>query len=327
MKNTVGGLCRRLLSCSVISVAFAASSALFAQTFTPAAGYSSSKLFDAPVGQTVSGLEFDAAGNVYYLVGNGTSVSTRLERRSPGDSYAAPALLFDYSAPKFGSFVRLNAGKLYFGESTSGTIRVRDLGLGTTSTLATVAGNFDLDFGSGVGWLSANPGFAGNKVFKLDLASGATTQVLGSADYSGPVAVDASGQLYYGATAFGAGGKIYRYSSAEANAGGLSLDAGHVWSPNSGNAYFDLDASKGLYQTDFTSVNLFNLLSATSTPVGSSANSIGSLASASGALAVTVTSYGVTSATDRSAVFAVVPEPSSGLLLALGVLVLARRRK
>ena len=327
MKNTVGGLCRRLLSYSVLSVAFAVASPLYGQTFTPAPGYSASKLFDVPVGQTVSGLEFDAGGNAFYLVGNGTTLSTRLERRSLGDSYATPAVLFDYGAPKFGSFVRLNAGKLYFGESSSGTIRVHDLGLGTTSPLATVLGNYDLDFGGGAGWLSANPGFAGNKIFKLDLSSGATTQVLGSGDYSGPVAVDAAGQLYYGATGFIVGGNIYRYSSVEANAGGLTLDAGHVWSPNSGNAFFDLDGSQGLYQTDFSTVNRFNLATGAATAVGSSTNSIGNLASASGVLAVTVTSYGVTAATNQSAVFAVVPEPSSAMLFAFGVIILARRRK
>lgn len=314
----------------VIAAALAAAtSALFAQTFTPAAGYSATKLFDAPIGQTVMGLEFDAGANMYYLVGNGTSVSTRLESRSLADNYTVPAVLFDYFAPKFGSFVRLNAGKLYFGESTSGTIRVRDIGLGTTSTLATVANNYDLDFGGGVGWLSANPGSTGNKIFKLDLSSGATTQVLSSSDSSGPVAVDAGGRLYYGGTAFGVGGKIYRYSSAEANAGGLSLDAGHVWSANSGNAYFDLDATAGLFQTDFSTVNVFNLTTASSTSVGNTAGVIGNLASAPGVLAVTVTDYGSfsTSADDKSAVFAVVPEPSSSLLLAFGMLAFARRRR
>lgn len=313
----------------VIIAAFAAAtSALIAQSFTPAPGYSATKLFDAPLGQTIQGLEFDSGGNVFYLVGNGTTLSTRLESRSPGTNYLVPTTLFDYGAPKFGSFVRLNAGKVYFGESTSGTIRVRDLGLGTTTPLATVGGNYDLDFGGGVGWLSANPAFAGNKIFKLDLSSGATTQVLGSTDYSGPVAVDAGGQLYYGATGFtAAGGKSYRYSSTEANAGGLSLDAGHEWSPTSGNAFFDLDASAGLYQTNSSTLNLLNLTTGASAPVGSSVDSIGNLASASGMLAVTVTSYGATSAANVSAVFAVVPEPSSGLLMAFGVLILARRRK
>lgn len=315
----------------VIIAAFAAAApTLVAQTFTPAAGYTATKIFDVPVGQTIQGLEFDGGGNAYYLVGDGASAITRLEVRTSAANYADPAVLFDFGAPKFGSFVRQNAGKLYFGESSTGIIRVRDLGLGTTSILATVAGNYDLDFGGGVGWLSANPGNAGNKVFKLNLSTGAMTQVLGSSDYSGPVAVDASGQLYYGATGFtAAGGKIYRYSSAEANAGGLSLDAGHEWSPTSGNAFFDLDASLGLYRTDSSALNLLSLTTGASTPVGSSVNSIGNLASAAGVLAMAVTDYGsfLTSADDKSAVFLVVPEPSSALLLALGMLAFARRRR
>ena len=317
---------------AITAAFFAAASALLAQSFTPSAGYSAVKLFDTPVGQTVSGLEFDASGNAYYLVGNGTSIATHLERRSSADNYATPTVLFDYGAGKFGSFVRLQAGKLYFGESTNGTIRVRDIASGTTSLLATVAFNYDLDFGGGAGWLSANPGSAGNRVFKLDLSSGATTQVLNSADFSGPVGVDASGRLYYGATAFGTGGNIYRYSSAEANAGGLLLDAGHVWAANPGNAYFDLDAASGLYQTDSTTVKRFDLATSAATSVGSGtsgADAIGNLASAPGVLALTVTNYGSfsTSADDRSAVFAVVPEPSSAVLLALGMLAFARRRR
>ncbi|MEO6738909.1 MAG: PEP-CTERM sorting domain-containing protein [Chthoniobacteraceae bacterium] len=312
-----------------IAAAFAAAtSALFAQSFAPSAGYSSVKLFDSPAGQTISGLEFDSAGNAYYLVGNGTSLPTHLEVRSSADNYATPTVLFDYGAAKFGSFVRLQAGKLYFGESTNGTIRVRDLSLGTTSLLATIANNYDLDFGGGVGWLSANPGFVGNRLFKLDLSTGATTQVLNSSDFSGPVAVDSSGRLYYGATAFGAGGNVYRYSSAEANAGGLTLDAGHVWSPNSDNAYFDLDASAGLYQTDFSTVKLLDLVTGSATSVGSSADTIGNLASVSGKLALAVTNYGgAGSADDLSSVFAVVPEPSSALLLAFAAAGLAARRR
>lgn len=314
----------------ILCAVFAALSCpLFGQSFTPAAGYSAMKLFDGPLGSTISGLEFDAGGNAYYLAGNGTTLPTRLERRSPGDNYVLPAVLFDYGAPKFGSFVRLHSGKLYFGESTNGTIRVHDLGAGTTTTLATVAGNYELDFAGGVGWLSANPGFSGNKLFKLDLSSGETVQILASSDFSGPVAADSDGNLYYGATAFGAGGKIYRYSGLEANAGGLTLDAGHVWVANPGNAFFDLDAAVGLYQTDFATLNLYDLLTGGATAVGSSADSIGNLASATGVLAATVTDYGSfsTSADDRSAVFAVVPEPSAMVLLVGAAGLVLRRRR
>lgn len=298
---------------------------IFGQSFTPASGYSAMKLFEAPAGQTISGLEFDGAANVYYLVGNGTTLPTRLERRSSGDNYTTPAVLFDYGAAKYGAFVRLNGGKLFFGESTGamGTLRVHDLQLGTTATLAPIQNNYDLAFGAGVGWLSANPGYAGNKIFRLDLSNGETTEVLNSSDYSGPVAVDAGGRLYYGATAFGAGGGIYRYSSAEANEGGLSLDGAHLWVANPGNAYFEMDPVLGLFQTDFSTVNLFDVVTGAATPVGSSSDSIGNLASAGGTLAVTVTDYG----TYKSAVFAVVPEPSAIFFVVAGAGLALRRRR
>ena len=57
--------------------------------------------------------------------------------------------------------------------------------------------------------------------------------------------------------------------------------------------------------------------------IASTTNGLGNLDYAGGALYATVTNFGA----NQSAVFAVVPEPSSAVLLALGALAFARRRR
>ena len=307
--------------------AFAATAALHAQSLTPTAGHSATQLFQTGAGLTIGGLEADDSGNVYYLVGSFSS-STKLMRRSAGDSYATETTLFDYGSSVYGSFVRLNAGKLYFGENSAGTIRTFDLSNSIVSLLATVGGNYDLDFGGGYGWLSANAGYATyalqNEVRKLNLSSGATTTVLTSADYSGPVALDASGTLYYGATQYGAGGNIFKYTAADLTAGGLGLDVGHKYIENPANAYFSYGSDGALYSTDFANIIRYTL---GASPAGqtwaTSLQSIGNLAEESGTLYATVTNYG----TNRSAVFAVVPEPGTTLFVVAGIAGMALRRR
>lgn len=315
---------------SVIAAVFAAGITINAQAqlLTPTAGHSSTQLFQTAAGLTIGGLEADSSGNIYYLT-NGFSSSTKLMRRSAGDGYASETLLFDYGSTVFGSFVRLNAGKLYLGENTAGTIRTFDLSNSSVSLLATVGGNYDLDFGGGYGWLSVNPGYATfatqNEVQKLNLTSGVTTTVLTSSDYSGPLALDAAGTLYYGATMYGAGGDIFKYTAAELAAGGLGLDAEHNYIENPGNAYFAYGSDGALYSTDFSSI-IRNTLGAVpgSESWATSSQYIGNLAEKAGTVFATVTDYGA----NRSAVFAVVPEPATSacLLFGAGLLFFRRRR-
>lgn len=319
---------------SILTAVFAAGIAVTAaaQSLTPTAGHSTTQLFQTAAGLTIGGIEADASGNLYYLLSDSSypsPASTKLMRRSAGDGYATETPLFDYGSSVFGSFVRLNAGKLYLGENTVGTIRTFDLSNSNVSLLATVGGNYDLDFGGGYGWLSVNPGYATfavqNEVQKLNLTSGLTTTVLTSSDYSGPLALDGAGALYYGATMYGAGGDIFKYSAAELAAGGLGLDAGHNYIENPGNAYFSYGSDGALYSTNFTSI-IRNTLGAvpSSEAWATSSQFIGNLAEESGTVFATVTDYG----TNRSSVFAVVPEPATAacLLLGSGMLFLRRRR-
>ncbi len=318
---------------SILTAVFAAGIAINApaQSLTPTAGHSTTQLFQTAHGLTIGGIEADASGNIYYLLSDSTypnPASTKLMRRSVGDGYSAETTLFDYGSSVYGSFVRLNAGKLYFGENSVGTIRTFDLSNSSVNPLATVGGNYDLDFGGGYGWLSVNPGYATfgaqNEVQKLNLSTGATSTVLTSSDYSGPLALDASGALYYGATMYGVGGNIFKYSASELSAGGLGLDAGHKYFENSGNAYFAYGDDSALYSTDFSNV-IRNILGATpsSEQWATSSDYIGNLAEESGTVYTPVTNY----STNRSAVFALVPEPATASCLILGVGLLSFRRR
>lgn len=313
----------------ILAAALAAISTtvLHAQSISYTPGYTGTQLFTTSVGESISGLETDSSGNVYYLLNDSTS--TKLLSRSPGDNYASATPLFDFGTPAYGSYVRLNANKLYFSESTAGTIRTYDLGTTTTNLLATVAGNYELDFYGGVGYLSADPGFTGNRVFSLDLGTGATAPILTSTDYSGPLAMGPTGELYYGATLFGAGGGIYRYSAGEVSGGGLTLDAGHLVRPNLGNAYFDFDGVMELYQSDFSSLVSYDIATLNPTTLASTPDSFANIASGSGFIFATVTQSNsfMTTADDISAVYRVTPEPSTGLLLACGALLALRRRR
>ncbi len=321
---------------TVIAAALAAvAPALFAQTLNVTApGYSGAKLFDSTPGFTISGLAADSSGNVYYLeLDGGSTSSTKLYKRTAAGGYAMATQLFDYGARVFGSFVVAQAGRIYFGESSANTIRSVNPD-GTSPLLnGTVFHNFDLAFSGGTAFVSADPDTTGsnsqNRVSTLNLATGATQVVLNATpDFSGPIEFDVSGNLIYGVAKSTIGG-IYRYTAA-AVAAAIATSTPIVLTPpngrviaNGGNQYLAYAGGTTLWQDDFSTLTRYDLGTAVGTTVGTTTDTLGNLDYAGTTLYASVTNF----STNNSAVIVVVPEPSSAILLALGALALARRRR
>lgn len=321
---------------TIIAAALAAfTSALFAQTLTVTApGFSGAKLFNSTPGFTITGMGADSSGNVYYLETDGAfAASTKLYKRTATGGYATATSLFNYGSALFGSFVVVQGSKLYFGESSSNTIRSVNLDGTSPALIGTVLNNYDLAFSGGSAFVSANPDTTftspQNKVSKLDLATGATQVVLNATpDFSGPVEFDASGNLIYGVAKSTIGG-IYRYSAA-AVAAALSTSTPIVLTPptgrviaNGGNQYLAYAGGTSLWQDDFSALTRYDLGTGVGTAIGTTTDTLGNLDYAGTTLYASVTNF----TTNNSAVFAVVPEPSSAVLLAFGMLAFTRRRR
>lgn len=137
--------------------------------------------------------DWDESGNIYVAANN------RYLIRNPQWS---PQTLFDYgSLPyTFPSFVKAHGDQLYFGESGNfnSVMEIPQTG-GTAFTLFTLAGTYDCDFnGQSQLIISANPGWAGSKIYAWWSGLTAPRLLADLQDPSGPVAVDRDDALYYG---------------------------------------------------------------------------------------------------------------------------------
>ena len=328
----------------VITAAFfAVTSALFAQTLNVTApGYSAVRLFDSTPGFTISGMGADSVGTIFYLESDSAfpGATTKLYKRTAASGYAPTPAIFDFGSAVFGSFVTVQSGKVYFGESSANTIRSVNLDGTSPALIGTVIGNFDLAFSGGNAFVSANadgPPYTNprNKILKLDLVTGATQAVLDATpDFSAPLDFDASGNLIYGVAKSTIGG-IYRYSAASV-ASAIATSTPLVLTPptnrvlaNGGNQYLAYASDSSLWQDDSNAqgtLRKYDLGTSAVVNVGTTASAseyLGQLDYQGSTLYVNVTNFG----TNRSAVFGVVPEPSSAVFLAVGLLVFARRRK
>jgi len=149
--------------------------------------------------------------------------------------------LYTLPAGVYGSFVRVDsaAGRVYFGESSNGTISWIDLSdpSSTVHTLTTIAGNYDFEFRNSTEAYVV----AGTDIYVLNLGNGSSVKAASLSGVSGAVTVDGAGNLYYGTAAAwaGSGQSLVKWTASQVDAalaGGkvLSLADGAILAQNIG---------------------------------------------------------------------------------------------
>ncbi len=332
---------KTILAVALVAIA---STGVFAQSFNSNSGYNSSLLFSTGSGFSISGVGADSSGNLFYIEsGNfGGTSDTRLFERTMASSFSDETELFSYGAGGIsGSFVRVSGTTVYFGENSNGTIRSIGTDGSLSHLIATINGNYDLAFSGSTAFLSANPGgfTPENKVYKFDLSSGATSILLDTGgDYSGPIAFDSAGDLFYGATNFGLSGGIFKFSAAavqQALTSGTALtmaNASASFNGSNSNAYLGLTDDHHLYTLNSpfgapstaTSFDLSN--TASGSAVGQTDNGpfFGAADAQNGSLYVAVTSDFLSGPSSVYRVQAV-PEPSTLAFVGIAFAALAAR--
>lgn len=153
-------------------------------------GYQLTGVLSAAPGNYLGGMDYLSNGSLVYFDG---AVVRLYSGTPPGVS------LYDPPGTVFGSFVKVVQGStIYFGESTDMKIyQIYPTGGGTYQT--TVQNNFDLEsFGSEL-YISYNPSSQPHaRVAKITLPGGSLDTIVGdTGGWGGPVAFDASGNMYY----------------------------------------------------------------------------------------------------------------------------------
>lgn len=322
---------------AAVAAAVAMTAAADAQTLNiTAPGYTATPLFLTTPGFTLGGLAFDGSANAYYIENNFTA-GAMLYRRSPLDGYASAAPLFTLgtTSSSYGSFVTFSSGKILFGDG-NGPIRSINSDGTDVDLLGSVANNYDAVFLGGSLYVSHGIGFnpPTNRISKFELVPDGAGFALGAADtivaadgdYSGPLEFDSSGNLYYAASGSASVTGLFKFSAAEVLAAfgptELTLDASHRIADGLGGSALAFGGGDDLWHDRFSGE--FNLIDADDgsiQPIGSSPDDPGSMDYVGDTLYVGVSTF------TRSAVYAVVPEPSCALLALLGLTALAARRR
>ena len=158
-------------------------------------GFQKSVLNAAPGGALVGGLDSLPSGNL--AVFDGSSVI-----ELDGTSGAPVRTLFTPSSPVFGSFLKCDPGGDYllFGESSQHEIWKLPLNGSAALLVASVPYNFDCVFvGADQALISRGEAtFTTTYVDQLDVNTGSTDRIAEVTGPSGPLALDAAGNLLYG---------------------------------------------------------------------------------------------------------------------------------
>lgn len=187
-----------------LAILIAAGQVCASHVVAPAGYTAGDTVFPIPSEWTVYG--FDRLPNGNFVV----FIDDSIVQVTPSGVVSTP--LYSFGSSIYGSFLKVLGNSIYFGESSNGTIWHMGLDGSSPTLMGAIGNNYDLAFNSlGQAFVSANPGWAGQKLFYFD--GTADEVVTDLAGYSGPLAFDASDNLLYG-TAYASGGdSLLRFSS------------------------------------------------------------------------------------------------------------------
>ena len=260
----------------------------FAQVLSLQPGFEQQTLLSvsAPVG----GFDFDSSGNIFYI---GGSTDTQVVEATQASSYGTLTPIVDYNTFTYGSFVTVHGGTVYYGDSVDGGNVNASSTTAVSPTpgptpIANMPGNYDLAFSGATALVSANISGSNNEVFRLNTTTDKYAELLNTnGDYSGPIAVTATGELIYGESGLNgsgaADGGIYIFSAASvANAisSGIPLQLANAETiiPDSGNSSFTLGPDNQLFQAfspyngGAATLTIYNLTNGNSTLIGAADN-------------------------------------------------------
>lgn len=305
------------------------SSAFAALSFS--SGLGGASYYTHNTGSGISSYDWGSDGNLYYGTNqfymfdgiysyNGSSVT---QLKGPSSDFAGASVVAIGSSIYYNDSTFSNVQRIYrynIDDASTVSINAVNYGLGTDGTNL-------ITTGSGAGDFTDFTLYANGDLFSPTINFG------GASGASGPIAFDASGNMFY---APGYGDlSIYRWSASEvANAmAGLSQlgASGHKWADYSasygsasGATSMVLDANGNLFVTltNFTDPSAlvhFSPDGLSSSTLATSLDRIGELRIRDGALFIS----------DENQILQVIPEPSSLLLsfMACGACVMVRRRR
>jgi hypothetical protein len=197
----------------VVSVVVAGSAARLegqacASGAVPVAGFLACDRLDLAPADIVGGLAFTPAGDLVVYAGGALRLHGAAESR----------VLRSFDPPVFGSFVKVAPGRdaVVFGESSAGNIYLVPLDVGGGVVTDNIPFAYDLDFDAqGRGLVSTTLSFGGAQMIVLldgDPERPPQPVVTGIPGFSGPLAFDPEGNLYYGtADLMAATQSLYRF--------------------------------------------------------------------------------------------------------------------
>lgn len=201
-----------ILAAAILSICACANASILGST-----AYSCSDLFiSVPTGSYMGG--FDVLPNGNYVINDGNTVK---EIKQSGECVRT---IYTYGTPQMASFVRCNNGTIYFADSSYENSMVHSVAIagGPVADIAQVYGNYDMAFYGDQSYI------VNNGSVSLLNTNGSTTNVATiNGVWSGPVAVDASGNLFFAPSAYPAASTLYEWSAAKVQSalGGQTLGA------------------------------------------------------------------------------------------------------